>query len=586
MSSDYLLRNDHLWCSSVAKAVDSIICYEQEANIFLQPALFLVSRLISCIVFPILASIDYASLKCLSLKERVIGLRCRKGEERVQAHRLKAKRSNNAARRCFAGVVASPTGLVCPDAQTHHFIPSYKRPGEAWNSGKHYHTPGNIRFPRVSAEGQTLEERFEEVANIVRNAGRNDQKVAVIGAGMSQGKQNLPLENEILIDLKDINHVEIDRDSKVVRVGAGATWQDIQRVANPLGLAVRVMQASNIFTVGGSLSANCHGWDIDDGALINTVQAITIVDGYGQVKRLTPDDEEFGYLIGGYGGFGVIVEAEIELTENLLLTSAGTEILPEDYYQYFRSNVQGDETVDMHLYRLSLDPDNLFETGIAVNYHRWDGDDGRTDPIIDEHARGKAVERVELHAVRRMPKKVAKLAWMLEKNGALTPGKMTRNQIMRPSINPIFNNSLYDAEWLQEYFVPGEHLADFIDFLRGVLTENEVKVFNASVRFVKQDTISKMGYANAGDRFPLVLFFNQKLDRAAVEKTQGWVQQVNSWLAEHDGAFYLPYQPFDSEGQLEACYPQMEGVIEKKRELDPNNIFYNGFWEKIAPPAA
>ncbi len=141
---------------------------------------------------------------------------------------------------------------------------------------------------------------------------------------MSQGKQNLPLDGHILIDMKDINHVIIDPQTKIAKIGAGATWQMIQRDANKLGLAVPVMQASNIFSVGGSLSVNCHGWDHHKGAVGNTVVAITIVDANGQVKRLTPDDEEFRYVIGGYGGFGVIIEAEIELTDNLLLTSLGT----------------------------------------------------------------------------------------------------------------------------------------------------------------------------------------------------------------------------------------------------------------------
>ncbi len=239
----------------------------------------------------------------------------------------------------------------------------------------------------------------------------------------------------------------------------------------------------------------------------------------------------------------------------------------------------------MHLYRLSLDPDKLFKTGIAVNYSRLNGDERHVDPIEDEAVRGKALERVELHAARRMPKEIRKLAWKMEKSGAQTPHIQTRNQIMRPSINPIFNNSRLDAEWLQEYFVPGEKLADFIEFLGTVLTENEVKLFNASVRFVKQDHVAELGYARDGDRFALVLFFNQHLADSAVKKTEGWIQKVNNWLAENEGTYYMPYQPFDTQNQLEKCYPNFQHVAEKKKELDPDNIFYNGLWERIAPSA-
>ena len=67
-------------------------------------------------------------------------------------------------------------------------------------------------------------------------------------------------------------------EKKVIRVGAGATWAQIQNEANHLGLAVKVMQASNVFSVGGSLSVNCHGWDHQAGSLVNTVNSIKIIN--------------------------------------------------------------------------------------------------------------------------------------------------------------------------------------------------------------------------------------------------------------------------------------------------------------------
>lgn len=585
MSSEYLLGNDHLWAGIAARKVDNTLSYSEEAPIFLQPALFIVARVVSTMIFPILASVDFISHKLFSWKERVLA-NWSTNSEVMSAHRLAAQRANDTATRCFLGIIGSPVGWFYPDGLTHHFIPSFKLGGEVWNSGKKYSAQrATVIKPKASNSNELdLQVKFKEVADVVNVAKLNGKKIAIIGAGMSQGKQNLPLDDQILIDMKDINHVIIDRKTKVMKVGAGATWQMIQKEANELGLAVQVMQASNIFSVGGSLSVNCHGWDHKMGTVGNTVEAITIVNAQGQVKRLTATEDEFKYVIGGYGGFGVIVEAEIKLTENVVLTSLGTEVPPKLYNNYFKG-IQEDQNVDMHLYRLSLDPDHMFETGVAVNYSRLHGNDAHTDPILDEYARGKTLERIELHAARRLPKEVRKLAWQLEKKSALSPIVLTRNQIMRPPINPIFNNSRLDAEWLQEYFVPGEKLGEFIEFLGGILTENEVKVFNASVRFVKQDQVAELGYARDGDRFALVLFFNQHLADSAVKKTEAWVQRVNNWLSVNGGTYYMPYQPFDTGEQLRKCYPNFAHVVEKKRVLDPDNIFYSGFWERIAPAA-
>ncbi len=584
MSSDYLLGNDHLWSGVAARAVDNTLRYSEEANLLLQPALFIIARVVSTIVFPILASVDYVSHKLFSWKERVLA-HWAKDPEVAAEHRLTGKRANDVAIRCFLGIACSQTGWIYPDGPTNHFIPSFKKDGEAWNSGKKYMAKNVAKLmPKISDLNELdLQVKFKAVADIILDAQQKGKKIAIVGAGMSQGKQNLPLDGHTLIDMKNINHVVIDPNTKIAKIGAGATWQMIQRDANKLGLAVQVMQASNIFSVGGSLSVNCHGWDHHIGSVGNTVEAITIVDATGNVKRLTPTDEEFNYVIGGYGGFGVIVEAEIKLTENVLLTSLGTEVPPKSYFNYFKG-IKNDPNIQMHLYRLSLDPDHMFKTGIAVNYTKLDGDEPHVDPIKDESARGSTLERIELHAARRFPKEMRTLAWKMEKKGAQSPLVQTRNEIMRPSINPIFNNSRLDAEWLQEYFVPGEKLAEFIEFLGEILTENEVKLFNASVRFVKQDPIAELGYAKDGDRFALVLFFNQHLADSAVQKTQAWIQKVNNWLSENQGTYYLPYQPFDTQDQLEKCYPNFKHVVEKKKELDPNNVFYNGLWEKIAPP--
>lgn len=51
----------------------------------------------------------------------------------------------------------------------------------------------------------------------------------------------------------------------MIRVQSGATWAQIQDYINPYGLSIRVMQSSNIFTIGGSLSSNVHGRDLRHG---------------------------------------------------------------------------------------------------------------------------------------------------------------------------------------------------------------------------------------------------------------------------------------------------------------------------------
>jgi hypothetical protein len=149
----------------------------------------------------------------------------------------------------------------------------------------------------------------------------------------------------------------------------------------------------------------------------------------------------------------------------------------------------------------------MFRTGVAVNWIRVD-EEPHVAPLVDEPQNGHLLDRIRLDAVRHA-KYARTLAWNIEKRAALTPKRATRNELMRPPIKFVFNSSKQHAEWLQEYFVKGEDLFAFIQFLANVLNENDVSILNASIRYVKQDPKTKLSYAQNADRFAVVLFFNR-----------------------------------------------------------------------------
>jgi len=53
------------------------------------------------------------------------------------------------------------------------------------------------------------------------------------------------------------------------------------------------MQDSNIFSVGGSISANCHGWDFRTGTIANTIEELTIINSKGELMILSPSHPFF-----------------------------------------------------------------------------------------------------------------------------------------------------------------------------------------------------------------------------------------------------------------------------------------------------
>lgn len=74
-----------------------------------------------------------------------------------------------------------------------------------------------------------------------------------------------------------MNRITLDSDKQVMRVGAGATWREIIPVLHARGYAPKVMQSNHDFTIGGSLSVNCHGWHTNSPPTASTVQSLRLL---------------------------------------------------------------------------------------------------------------------------------------------------------------------------------------------------------------------------------------------------------------------------------------------------------------------
>lgn len=549
-------RGDVCFCTEkVANVIDRIL-YRGSKNFIRRPVSKMMAKVVSVTALPVCLLGDIAQYTAKGVYEKAL-------------HKESARKSFAKVKRCLLGFATFPAGIISADLVSQHFVTNLPLQKIIVPYGKLYSAKNLELYPRSP----------EDVVRIVGEAKRLGKRVTFAGALMSQGKQALPVhERDLLLHFDYLNHVQIDPERKVARVGAGAFWSDVQVAANEHGLAVKVMQASNIFSLGGSLSVNCHGWDHKTGTIKETVESLLIVDSRGELLRLYPADELFNLVIGGLGGFGAIVEVDLSLTANTKMAYDTEEMPVDDYVAYFKKHVAGNSQMEMHYFRLCFDPERMFETGIALNYFK-DGSEGVISKISREPERGNIPERVKLGIVRRVPG-VLPLAWKMERSGSIGARKTDRNEAMTFHLRSIFNESTIDTEWLQEYFVPASQLNNFIRFLGGVLKKNKVPVYNASVRYVKQNESLGFSYARHEDMFAIVLFFNQSLLPEEIQKTHLWVQEVIDYLKAHEGTYYLPYQNFATLEQFRACYPEWEKIAERKKYYDPEMLFTNGFYEE------
>ena len=99
----------------------------------------------------------------------------------------------------------------------------------------------------------------------------SSKPISIGGGRFSMGGQTA-CPGTLHIDMRGMDQViDFDAGERVIRVQAGIRWKQIQGRIDDFGLSVKIMQTYSNFTVGGSLSVNCHGRYVGLGPLILSV---------------------------------------------------------------------------------------------------------------------------------------------------------------------------------------------------------------------------------------------------------------------------------------------------------------------------
>ncbi|MEL3971225.1 FAD-binding oxidoreductase [Rossellomorea oryzaecorticis] len=422
----------------------------------------------------------------------------------------------------------------------------------------------------------------DSMIETVNEANENDLKISIAGKRHSQGGHTY-YPDAVVMDMTDYNEIlHVDPDNKTIHVQSGATWDDIQRAVNPYGLAVKVMQSQNIFTIGGSLSVNVHGRDIRNGSLIETVNWFRLLKPDGKVIKVSRSEnsEYFPLVIGGYGLFGVILDVELQLTEDELYAMRIEEMSFEEYPGYFKEHVLEDNEVKMHLARISTAPDSFLKEMYVTDYYSSENQ--------KEYSQYRKLKEERFTFLTKFLLGVSRdfdwgkdAFWDMQKAFFHNRNEklVTRNNVMRSESEFLEYEAENDTDILQEYFVPVDEYEKYINDLRTYLQDRELNLINITVRYVGRNNDALMSFANE-DMFALVLLINQGMSEEDILKTGETVRGMIDITLDHGGSYYLPYYEYPTRDQLKEAYPNSDEFFRKKRKLDPEERFMNQFYQE------
>ncbi|MGE7650008.1 FAD-binding oxidoreductase [Peribacillus frigoritolerans] len=442
------------------------------------------------------------------------------------------------------------------------------------------------RLMPVKMKGIKAEDSEEEIKKVVLDAEKNDDSISIAGMQHSQGGQTL-YPNGILLDMKNYDKIlDLDVKEKRITVQSGATWAALQEYINPYGLALKVSQSQNIFTIGGSLSVNVHGRDIRHHALIETVESFRLLDAKGQILTVSREEnsELFHTVIGGYGLFGVILDVTLHLTDDELYNIKTKSLHYDQYTSYFKREVLKNDDVKMHLARISVAPDSYLDEMYVTDYYRANDQTRLSDYNTLKRETIIAVPKFFL-GLSRFNDWGKKRFWETQKayTANIDGNLVSRNNVMRSDSAFMDYSNPTKTEVLQEYFVPIDRYADYIDDLRRTLSdEKDFNLLNITIRYVEHNDESLMSYSK-DDMFALVMLINQGTDDESKDNTGRVIRNMIDVTLDHNGSYYLPYYGYPTKTQLFEAYPRTEEFFRLKKKYDPDNRFMNIFYEEYHP---
>lgn len=473
----------------------------------------------------------------------------------------------------------------------------------------------------------------------------------VIAAGMrhSQGGQTALRDGHMLImeTMRKVGDPYADANAPgrhSIDVEAGATWSDIHRKVSAFALAPIVQQSSAHFTIGGSLSVDCHGRDVRYSSMADTVNWVDVLLPDGRREKTYPGQDLFRTVVGGYGARGLILGASLKLDRNWVMGREAWRA--ESLSNYARHLKQLDartlklkDTNASGTVKVEDEEGREVEVEIAKRpihmHYAWANtfDSSRyldefvphfgfldrvsSVPTSPEHKLGRSVRPGALKTEGWGTSEIMRAAWEAAKinpkfgsdlwkklKDASRVATYNQNRLVYLREDILFTSSKtngHSVDLLQEYFVPVNRFETFMKELAGHIPwgAKDVKILSCTIRYLsppRSGPLPYLSYMREGEsRISVAVELNvevtEKLpDESAMSQRplvpvdtarEKLKAVIESAIGPGDGSFYLPYHLFADASQIARAYPELTKFLAKTDPINTGGRFNSEFLKAL-----
>jgi len=176
---------------------------------------------------------------------------------------------------------------------------------------------GNVRF---SAKELSRPNTFGELQQLVR------ENAAVHAVGGRHSFSSIADTAGTLVSLEHFNQVKVNRGNGTVDVGAGVKYSDLCPALERQGFAVENLASLPHICVVGACSTATHGSGTRN--LAGPVIAIELVNGRGELVKLTEEDDTFRGVVVGLGDLGIVTQVTLRVLPSFTVRQWVWENMP------------------------------------------------------------------------------------------------------------------------------------------------------------------------------------------------------------------------------------------------------------------
>ena len=422
----------------------------------------------------------------------------------------------------------------------------------------------------------------KELRELLLKAQAEGIRVSIAGARHSMGSQTI-YPGGIAINMLPFRGMKLDEEKNLLHVQAGAKWADVIPYLDQHRRSVAVMQSDNSFTVGGSLSVNCHGWQYGRPPIASTVESFRLMKADGSVVRCSRSENQelFSLVLGGYGLFGVILDAELRVVPNERLRLEQYQGPLGQAMASFERKVSQKPNVEMAYARMNITPHKMFDEVLVNLFYREEGSIPQLT-AAGSHWLPRLVFRGSAGSTLGKT-----MRWSAETNiePQLSGTIFSRNQLMNDSADWYLDRSEDTTDILHEYFVARDNAGRFLTAARRIIRKHKGDLLNVTVREVRTDNDAFLKYADQ-NMLAFVMFFSQPRTAAGDSEMQGMTRELINAVLDAGGRYYLPYRLHATPSQFRRAYPQADEFFRLKRRYDPQELFQNEFYKKYGKQPA